>query len=175
MFFDHPDENVETNVSHRASKASVREKRLERRELDKKPKKVKEDKKVAVQPWMDIFQAGKIVVSMNPRNFENPELMIRHAQIEFLQTVGYSAEDVLGMPFDIVLGQASIRLNTYRMQNAILMGKSCCEYNNLYRRDGVMLSCHLTIQSITGSSSSDERSGREKWAVITVRSASVVG
>lgn len=173
MFSNHPDENKEANMLDRTCKSSGRDLRAQKAE-GRKPRKVKEEKKVAVKPWLDIFQAGKIVVSMNPRNFENTELMIRHAQQEFLDTVGYASEDILGMPFDIVLGQASIRLNTYRMQNAILTGKSACEYNNLYRRDGVMLSCHLTIQSITGSASSTNEH-REKWAVITVRSASVVG
>lgn len=163
------DENQEANRPKK-----IRRLPKDNNDNNDKEKKSKE-KKPVVQPWTDIFQPSKIVVSMNPRNFESPELVIRFAQSEFLTTVGYEEEDILGMPFEIILGQASIRLNTYKIQTAILMGKTASEYNNLYRRDGVMLSCHLTVQSLTGTSETNSSARREKWAVITIKSASIVG
>jgi hypothetical protein len=60
----------------------------------------------------------------------------------------------------------------------MLTNKSLCEYINLYNVKGNALSCHVTLTSITGSAAkTDQESAAvmEKWAVLTIRSASVVG
>jgi hypothetical protein len=55
----------------------------------------------------------------------------------------------------------------------MLTNKSLCEYINLYNYKGVALSCHVTLTSITGQACTGAIV--EKWAVLTIRSASLVG
>jgi hypothetical protein len=50
--------------------------------------------KSILQPWKDIFVQSKIVVSMNPRNYNNTEIIMRHIQDECLQTFDYSANEM---------------------------------------------------------------------------------
>lgn len=88
------------------------------------------------------------------------------------------------MPLNLLFGKATIRAASHKLQNAMLTGKAACLDNNFYRRGGVVLSCHIMIQSITnrippvGPSDTVQlpvKMNPEKWAVVTFRSASVVG
>lgn len=54
----------------------------------------KSKSKAALQPWKDIFVQSKMVVSMNPRNYNNTEIIMRHIQDECLQTFDYSADEM---------------------------------------------------------------------------------
>lgn len=146
--------------------------------------KTSHHKKVAENhSWNDIFAQSKIVVSMEPRNVENSQIMIQHAQADFLQNFGYQSSD-LPMPLSALFGKATIRISIHRIQMAVLMKKSACEFVNLYKSNGIALSCHLSVISLTGCSSPQSQSdlGEEtvverpfRWAVLTIRSASVVG
>lgn len=140
-------------------------------------------KKIAEnQSWNDIFAQSKIVVSMEPRNVDNPMVMIQHAQEDFLLNFGYKASD-LPMPLAALFGKASIRVAVHRIQTAILTKKAACEYVNLYKANGIALSCHLSVISLTGGNcqtvpqTDDETPPTRpfRWAVITIRSASLVG
>lgn len=142
-------------------------------------------------PWPHIEGMGnaislksKIVVSMRPRDFENPELMIIHAQDIFLQTFSIPRESLKCLPFDAITGPATPRENVYAIKNAILTETSVNQYINLYRSNGVPLSCHVSIASVAGRVSSthqpnsfcsDADAHKAKFAVVTVTSASCIG
>lgn len=79
----------------------------------------------------------------------------------------------------------------FSIEKAILSGQTAMEYVNLYRADGEVLSCHITVRCTPASPSifagrkdtqqgggggpNDGKHGDERWAILTVRSASVVG
>lgn len=144
----------------------------------------KSGRKKDPHPWHDIFAQCKLMVSIQTKNPENCELIIHFAQDNFFQNFGFS-RDQLPMPFHALCGKASIRYNTHRIQLAILTGKEANEYQNLYKRDGFPLSCHISTLSLIGTRAtplylqSNEKQGIEnpsmKWAMMTIRSASVVG
>lgn len=146
------------------------------------------------QPWLDIFAASKIVVSMSPRNLFNPNVMIRFADSNFLnifQVDPIDATSTSGKPFAEMFGEGTIRANWQRIEMAILTGKSHDELINLYTSKKIPLTCHVHVNCLSqaapppphsgmeGSSSNNEPSDpspdAEKWAVVTIRSASVVG
>mmetsp|Transcript_20488 Transcript_20488/g.28207 ORF Transcript_20488/g.28207 Transcript_20488/m.28207 type:complete len:279 (+) Transcript_20488:140-976(+) len=141
-------------------------------------------------PWPHIEGLGnaislksKIVVSMRPRDFENPQLMITYAQDIFLQTFSISRETLKYLPFDSITGPATPRDSLYAIKNAILTETAVNQYINLYRSNGVPLSCHLSVASIAGKANpsqsnplnNDADANKTKWAVVTVTSASSIG
>lgn len=68
----------------------------------------------------------------------------------------------------------------FSIEKAILSGQSAMEYVNLYRADGEVLSCHITVRCIPSTSAARKEMQQrgnvdERWAILTVRSASVVG
>ena len=134
-------------------------------------------------PWPNIFSQSKITVGIQPYNLNNTELMVIFGQDEFLNTFGYDRNELISFPFNKLSGAATARNVLSRVTIAILMGKNALEYINLYRKDGTVLSCHISIQCITGNqkavnerlNSNNSHSMLQKWAVITIRSASIVG
>ncbi len=164
----------------------------------KKSQKVQESRS-----WRNIFSACKLVVSMTPRDTSNNEIMIRYAQSDFRTNFGFLVPDrysnirsssdddstqsshsanqsnsQLPIPLKRLFGKATLRFSTLKLQNAMLTNKSFCEYMNLYNFTGVPLSCHVTLTSICGQANTSKfRSlgNGEKWAIMTIRSASVVG
>jgi hypothetical protein len=176
-------------------------------------------------PNPDGSERGKIVVCLQPRNLENNEIVIHYAQEEFLHMFGYD-ESSLPMKMSKLYGDATRRDIAFHIQNAILTRKSDLEYINLYRSDGMVMACHISLVSIvpdpsmkqattsayahasavaaaslnsnTSSSTSSSYSSQtsysstsssstisnsldpvpmrdERWAVMTIRSASAVG
>lgn len=135
------------------------------------------------QPWTDIYATSKVLVSIQTRNLACPEMMIDHAQDDFLKNFGYSPED-LPLPMKSLFGKATIRFNSHRIQTAILTGKAAYEYQNLYKKTGQVLSCHIFALSLTGNGSMmrkqpviqvDPQRYATKYAILTIRSASVMG
>jgi hypothetical protein len=77
----------------------------------------------------------------------------------------------------------------------LISGKSCCEFINLYPKDGTSLAAHIVLTPLTGGAESHTRRCKkledletciinndtsrvievELWGVMTIRSASVVG
>ena len=146
------------------------------------------------QPWHNIFAASKIVVSMSPRNLFNPNVMIRFADSNFLdifQVEPTDATSTSGKAFSVLFGEGTIRANWQRIEMAILTGKSHDEFINFYTANKIPLSCHVHVNCLSqsppssglegGDAASTSRSNHsrstdlEKWAVVTIRSASVVG
>jgi len=142
-------------------------------------------------PWPHIEGMGnaislksKIVVSMRPRDLDNPQLMITYAQDVFLQTFSLNRDNLKYLPFDAITGPSTPRDCVSAIKNAILTETAANQYINLYRSNGVPLSCHVSIASVAGrgrstqqpnSFCSDADAYKTKWAVITVTSASCIG
>ena len=122
---------------------------------------------------------SKIIVSMRPRDMDNPNLMITYAQDIFLQTFGFPREMLKNFPFDLITGPSTPRENLHFITTAVLAEKSACEFLNLYRSNGVPLSCYVSVVSISNRSEESQitipAAERTKWAVLTIRSASSVG
>ena len=133
-------------------------------------------------PWPNIFTLFKITTCIEPLNISNPNLMVKYAQDEFFETFGYTRDELNSFSFSKLSGDATSRNVLSRITIAILMGKNSVEYINLYKKDGTVLSCHVSIQCINGNQrmvkkilASNSNVNLQKWAVITIRSASVVG
>ena len=128
-------------------------------------------------PWPFIEGLGcsislksKIVVILRPRDLDNQELMILHAQEIFLQTFSFSRDLLSNFPFELLTGPSTSRQDLHTVITAVLMEKTASVYINLYRSDSVPLSCYLSVVSITNKGADGT-----KWAVLTVTSASIVG
>ena len=145
---------------------------------DERPQaKKKRSRKSNTLAWGNIFAKIKVVVSLN-QNSDNPQLIIRHADQRFFAEFHYDREDIKHFEFQNLAGLATSRLSLFRIESSILTGSSLSgEFINLYRKDGVVLSCHLSVTVMTDrcSASSTTSEIKEKFAVITIRSASVVG
>lgn len=132
------------------------------------------------QSWQDIFAVSKVLVSMDPHDLQCPHETIRHAQGDFLQNFGYQESD-LPLPLTKLFGQATIRAAMYQIQKAILTKKNVCEFVNLYRANDTVLSCHVSVLSLTAATNvchhnqSPSPPHSVRWAMLTIRSASVVG
>lgn len=120
------------------------------------------------------------MVSVNPFDLENNDIIIRYAQDEFFSFFGYPRSS-LPMKLDCLFGVGTLREAVFRLHRAIISRKSELRYINLYRRDGAHLTCHISLVSILSDSKPEELAGdplynrNERWAVLTIRSASVVG
>jgi hypothetical protein len=123
--------------------------------------------------------------------------MVKFSQDEFLNTFGYNRENFHDFALSRLFGKSTSRIVVYRIMNCLLSGKATCEYINLYRSNGVGLSCHITMTILSNAekfsvnvnsnnnnnnstfSTSVETSNNDtemvKWGVVTIRSASVVG
>jgi hypothetical protein len=145
-----------------------------------------------IKPWPNILTQSKIVVCINPNNFINSDIMVKFADEEFLYTFGYKRETFNDFSLSRLFGKSTSRIIVSRLQKCLLIGKATCEYINLYRRNGVGLSCHISMTVLSSqkkvsinrinsnnnsveSETSNNDSDMVKWGVITVRSASVVG
>ncbi len=132
-------------------------------------------------PWSDIFACSKAVVSIDPRNLSNPALMIRYAENSFTTTFGYSPKSVPGgMRASILIGNGTLRHNWFKIENAVLSETTTAQYINLYTSAGTPLTCHVCVVPIsrrtnTGTGASTHPVGTAKIAVLTFRSASVIG
>jgi hypothetical protein len=134
-------------------------------------------KTAELQSWNNIFAQCKLIISLSPRD-SKPEIMVHHTQAEFRNNFGYD-QSTLPFPLKTLFGKATIRYSTVKLQNALMGNKSTCEYMNLYKQNGTPLSCHVTLTTLTGRSVDIDPlttvMSTEKWGVVTIRSASVVG
>lgn len=142
-------------------------------------------------PWVDIHAKVKLFVCMAPRNLSNSDVMIRHANEDFFVNFGFEKDSTLPMPLKSLFGHGTNRLVLHKLHMALLTGKQVYEFINLYRADNRPLACHVVLVSITGnrnkvssisSSSSSSSSApdlvsqsQEKYGILTIRSASVIG
>lgn len=121
---------------------------------------------------------------MRPFQMGNADITIHHAQREFLVMLGYEESD-LPMKLDKLYGPGTLRQTAFKIQNAIITRKSDLEYVVLYRSDGTPLACHVSLVSVSGDGPPPRPlPGHavdplyvkdERWAVLTVRSASAAG
>lgn len=128
-------------------------------------------------------ERGKLVVSLNPYCMEYHHPIIHFAQDDFYKMFGYTPAD-LPMNLEKLYGEGSQRDVIFHLQTALLSRKSELRYMNLYRKDGTPVACHITLVSIIGDSTDGSSptviddplyNKDERWAVLTIRSASVVG
>ena len=155
----------------------------------------------AIGVWPDIFAHCKLVISMTDTLPDLlPELVrVMFADDAFMSTFGYEDCASLGS-FNRLMGDASSPATFILVRNFLRSGICGSCYMNLYRSNGVPLSCHLCVVPIRSyreevslppkQDSSTANSSRSStsttvvdksnellttWAVVTIRSASVVG
>mmetsp|Transcript_2048 Transcript_2048/g.2137 ORF Transcript_2048/g.2137 Transcript_2048/m.2137 type:complete len:217 (-) Transcript_2048:154-804(-) len=137
----------------------------------------------ALHAWIDIFATSKLVLSVAPRNLQNPHIMIQHAQGKFLLNFGFG-EDQLPLPLSKLFGNTSERAKIARLQQCMLTGRSFSEFMNLHKSNGGSLSCYVSLLCLTNQRSTQEQNQQRvtegstatvKYGILTIRSASVVG
>lgn len=142
-------------------------------------------------PWTNIYAKVKLFVRMAPRNLSNSDVMICHANDDFFVNFRYDKSGSLPIPLKSLFGHGTSRLVLHKLHMALVAGKQVHEFINLYRADNIPLACHVVLVSITGNRSkeggtnlfSDSMPRRaamnaqyqEKYAILTIRSASVIG
>lgn len=155
-----------------------------------------QQKHYAKDSWPDIFKKSKIILKGNAYD-EISTIIIDCADSNFTEMFGYSSLTTgVQVRLNDLIGPATSLAKFDELKRAMDFGKSTCAYVNLYRCDGTALSCHVSLLSITGkntftednsfqdssfpdaklksSTDSENRIG-ERYAVLTIRSAAVVG
>lgn len=97
---------------------------------------------------------------------------------------GYT-ESSLPMKLDALYGPGTKRHTAFQLQNAVISRRADLEYINLYRADGSVLACHVSLISMVGDGpppkplvdvpADPNQCKDERWAVLTIRNASAVG
>lgn len=147
--------------------------------------KERAEKAVKSTSWANIFDISKARISFSPRDLEFNEVRIRSTTPVFASTFGFdsellNAEEDSFRPISVLFGKATNREFPFLIENTLLAGQTVMEYVNFYRTDGEVLSCHVTIRSVPSGDQArqemQESTGSdERWAVLTVRSASAIG
>jgi len=135
--------------------------------------------------WANIFDISKARISFSPRDLEFNEVRIRSMTPVFASTFGLdsellNAEEDSFRPMSVLFGKATNREFPFLIESALLAGQTVMEYVNFYRSDGEVLSCHVTIRSVPSGDQArqemqENTQSDERWAVMTVRSASAIG
>eukprot|EP01039_Chlorochromonas_danica_P005242 gene5244-5775_t len=117
---------------------------------------------------------------MRPYDKQKHDVTVRFAETLFYQV--FCIPSGSSFVLDTLFGPATKRQTVFQLEMAILTGMNTSHYINLYRSDQVALSCHITVVSIRGAQGCDRNGdgdtvavGEERWTVLTIRSASVVG
>jgi hypothetical protein len=142
-------------------------------------------------PWTNIYSKVKLFVRVTPRDLRNSEVMICHANDDFFENFRFEKSDGLPIPLKSLFGQGTSRLVLHKLHTALLTGKQASEFINLYRADNLPLACHIVLVSVTGNRAKEtvthsnsenipnqaviDARNHEKFAVLTIRSASVIG
>ena len=175
-------EDIAANAAALTSKKKKKEKEGHvNRSCD--PPKTKVYKKNNKSSWVNIFVQCKAVVSIvkdESYGDTSSGMAIRFCDVDFLSTFECTSVEN-GSPFTDFMGKAS-SLDTLRLlENSLRGGRSCTEYINLYKSDGVTpLSCHVCLLPLKSHLCDDDDSSFQGdrnvlWGVITIRSASAVG
>lgn len=131
--------------------------------------------------WNDIFAPCKVMVCMQLRNLKRSKSMITHAEDEFFQNFEADADSALPLPLEGLFGKGTVRRVVHDLEMSILSGKNTFQSLNLYTANGSPLSCHISVVCINGNRNRVSPEVRtigafeEKYAVLTIRSASVIG
>jgi len=131
--------------------------------------------------WADIFADCKVVVRMQSRHLPDSKTMIIHAEADFFHNFEYDINSSLPFPLEKLCGKGTTRKGISAIGNAILAGKNISCYLNLYTANGSPLSCHVVVVCINGNREQGPVVVRklpdcmEKYAVLTIRSASSIG
>jgi hypothetical protein len=142
------------------------------------------------QAWPDraIFTHMKLVTAVSLRDVFQPVVRILFAQESFYTGFGYSPKD---LPMDLtqLINRANDRTTVAKLINAIFTGDAIYEtYINLLDSRNVLLSCYVSVGSngcTTETNLSNCHSNlnscaptttaiKERYSVLTIRSASVV-
>lgn len=135
-------------------------------------------------PWADIYAKVKLFVCMEPRSLSNSGINIRHGNQDFFTNFDFQPSDKINIPISRLFGPGTDRMSIHKLNMAILMGKQHYDFINLYKSDNsTALACHIMVICITGNQTRDSAAPRcmnaatrqEKFAVVTIRSASAVG
>jgi hypothetical protein len=145
-----------------------RSKRKRTKEVDIVPEKKEVPQKSGIaNSWVDIFAACTILATLSR---DTLDISIRFSSASFRSTFykGSTSPTV----FRALFGKATNLATVKQLQDSFLNNSPVAEYINLYRDDGVPLSCHVTLQPLSKLSGNDFT---ENLAVLTFRSASSVG
>lgn len=133
-------------------------------------------KRASSMPWHDIFGQCRAVVSWN-RNGQL-HFTIEYADELFRSTFNLNsvASGGIACPatFGALVGPATCRATLRRAATALENGDTAVEFINLYRCDGVPLSCHMTLTALRGRCCSGNGDS-DCWGTMVIRSASAVG
>ena len=110
-------------------------------------------------------------------------IMIHYFDDSFATTFGFEyLEEDQSLPFHFLVKSATRKEKLTALKQSLLMGHPTTEFVNLYRKNGIAISCHVTLQPLTrtytgdrGYVESTESHVPISWALMIIRSASVVG
>lgn len=118
-------------------------------------------------PWKDILVSCKALVSLCQ---DSLDMKIRFASANFSDT--FCIINTTPTFFRELFGKATNANTVKLLQDSFLRDSTAAEYINLYRDDGVPLSCHVALLPLTKIYCCGKM---EKLAILTLRSASSVG
>jgi hypothetical protein len=117
--------------------------------------------------WTDIFGTGKLLVSLSQSALD---IELRWMNSEFYDTFCHDHERPTSLR--ALFGKATNAKTVQSLHTSFLAGTDIDEYINLYRFNGIPLSCHLTLKYLSKFNSTGKS---DKLAIMTIVSASAVG
>lgn len=139
-------------------------------------------------PEDTIFSMIKVMVLLTKNDLELPIINIIYAQDIFFLTFGYNITDI-PIPLNNIISELNNRDDAYFMERALLLGMPTSEFMNLKRKNGCTISCYVTLSCTANVKKIESKnieldiiddisvvdSSFQRYGVITIRSASVVG
>eukprot|EP01041_Mallomonas_annulata_P001001 gene1001-1968_t len=124
-------------------------------------------------PWTNILSAAKVIVTMES---SSQDLVLRHVSSHFTDNFQFSSEDISNHCIEALVGPGTSRITINKLKAAMKTGSPVAEYINLYRKDGVPLSCFVALQVLQQSLENIQNIGfGHIAAILTIRSASAIG
>ena len=128
--------------------------------LNKTSKKSKKNTK----SWPEAFRQCKLV--LYSQTFDtNKDICVHAGDENLLKMFGHDAS--FRLVLDDLVGPMTCTKNLVCLKAAIEQGNCISCYLNLYRVDGSIVSCHVTVSSIGKSTTKNDT----RWAVMTIRHA----
>ena len=174
---------MKSNIT--ATKSMRRTSSVQKMKVPKVPSGIAKEKSSKSTSWGNIFEVSKIRISFSPRDLDFNQVRIRSVSPAFTSTFGFDmghaqADEEGFRPLSVLFGKSTNRDFPFLVENTLLTGQSAMEYVNLYRSDREVLSCHVTVRSVPSGDQARQdmqelQHSDERWAVLTIRSASSLG
>lgn len=127
--------------------------------------------------WYDIHATSKVVLSYEVNPLQPSDVLIEHAQEEFLLNVGLSSTIEGPVPLHEITCIHTDRITFFEIELGVMTETPIMRFINFRGLFvfGQSISCHIILQPIRRQCDANGIKSDKRWAIMTVRSASSVG